>query len=234
MLVYPDVEKWDYVDQLPNKVAQDAVYSIFENVDNLNESALCFMGAKNSDPYNKSPYFIFSDEAQKIFIEWTTVLHKQKIPNEDHPILQEHLSKYPKLMTGLALLFHVIDGINLGSVGGVSKRATEMAIEWCDYLETHARRIYGLVLHSSDFRASILAKKLINLPESNKWRTDGFGARDVFRNRWKSLTDMRDIYEALDVLIDACWVHIEEIETTKKGGRPTKRYWINPKIYEMS
>lgn len=234
LLVYPDAETWEYVDRIPDKDARGAVYSIFEGIDELNEVSLYDIGANISDNYNKIPYFVFSDDAQNIFKEWMTWLHKEKIPNEEHPIIQEHLSKYPKLLAGLALLFHVIDGINLGSVGGVSKRAIEMAIEWCDYLETHARRIYGLVLHSSNFRASILANKLKNFSESDKWRTDGFSAREVFRKNWKSLTDMQNIYEALDILNDACWVHIEDVEATVKGGRPTKRYWINPKIYEMS
>lgn len=234
LLVYPDVENWEYVDRIPDKDARNAVYSIFESMDELNEVSLYDIGANSSDNDNKGPYFVFSDEAQNIFKEWMTSLHKEKIPKEEHPIIQEHLSKYPKLLAGLALLFHVIDGINLGSVGGVSKSAIEMAIEWCDYLETHARRIYGLVLHSSNLRASILANKLKSFSESDKWRTDGFSAREVFRNNWKSLTDMKNIYEALDILNDACWVHVEEVEATVKGGRPTKRYWINPKIYEMS
>ncbi|WP_180080735.1 MULTISPECIES: YfjI family protein [unclassified Acinetobacter] len=234
LIVYPDVESWEYVDRIPNKDARNAVYSIFESMDELNEVSLHDIGAYTSDNYNKKPYFVFSDEAQNIFREWMTLLHKEKIPREEHPIIQEHLSKYPKLLAGLALLFHVIDGINLGSVGGVSKSAIEMAIEWCEYLESHARRIYGLVLHSSNFRASTLANKLKKLPESDKWRTDGFSARELFRKNWKSLTDMQNIYEAVDILNDACWVHVEEIEATVKGGRPTKRYWINPKIYEMS
>ncbi|RVT30132.1 DUF3987 domain-containing protein [Acinetobacter indicus] len=233
LLVYPDVENWEYIDRIPNNDARNAVDSIFESIDKLDEVSLCSMGANSSDNYNKSPYFIFSDEAQNLFIEWTTALHKEKIQNEEHQIIQEHLSKYPKLMSGLALLFHIIDGINLGVVGRVSKRATEMAIEWCEYLESHARRIYGLVLHSSNFRASTLANKLKKLPESDKWRTDGFSAREVFRKNWKSLTDIQHVYEALDILNEICWVHVEKVEATLKGGRPTKRYWINPKIYEM-
>lgn len=234
LLVYPDSEKWSYVDRIPDKDARNAVYSMFESIDKLNESSLCSMGAKGSDDYNKRPYFVFSDQAQELFIDWMTRLHEKKIPNEEHPIIQEHLSKYPKLMTGLALLFHVIDGVNFGNVGPVSKRATEMAIEWCNYLETHARRIYGLVLHSSGFRASILEKKLRQLHESDKWRVEGFSARDIHRKNWKSLTDIQNVYDALDILCGNNWLVMEEIEPTVKGGRPSKRYWINPRIYEMS
>lgn len=234
LLVYPDSEKWSYVDRIPDKDARNAVYSMFESIDKLNESSLCSMGAKGSDDYNKRPYFVFSDQAQEVFIDWMTRLHEKKIPNEEHPIIQEHLSKYPKLMTGLALLFHVIDGVNFGNVGPVSKRATEMAIEWCNYLETHARRIYGLVLHSSGFRASILEKKLQQLDESDKWRVEGFSARDIHRKNWKSLTDIQNVYDALDILCGNNWLVMEEIEPTVKGGRPSKRYWINPRIYEAA
>ena len=63
-------------------------------------------------------------------------------------------------MPSLALIFHLVNCVQLGGrLGGVSLSCVEMAIEWCDYLESHARRIYGMVLHSCTFKASALAIK---------------------------------------------------------------------------
>ncbi|OCY87563.1 DUF3987 domain-containing protein [Acinetobacter pittii] len=135
-------------------------------------------------------------------------------------------------MPALALVFHLIDGVQLGSVGPVSKRCAEMAIEWCEYLESHARRIYGLVLDSATMKAGTLCQKLKNLKEDDDWRVKGFTSRDVQRKNWKGLTSHEGVTDALDILVDSNWLALEEIESTIRGGRPSKRYWINPKIYE--
>ncbi len=64
-------------------------------------------------------------------------------------------------MASLALIFHLIDGIKFGSVGDISERSAQMAIEWCDYLESHARRIYGLVLDAAWVKAGTVSSEVI-------------------------------------------------------------------------
>jgi len=136
-------------------------------------------------------------------------------------------------MPSLALIFHLVDSVQLGvSVGGVSLSCVEMAIKWCDYLESHARRIYGMVLHSASFKASALAMKLERLKLSDSWRIDGFSPRELHRKNWKGLTELNAVNEALEVLVDYEWLNELEIESTHRGGRPSKRYLINPKIYD--
>lgn len=233
LLVYPDPTAWEYRDRAPDKVARNSVYELFAAIDKLTENDLVKIGAKPADDYNKRPYFRFSDEAQEVFKEWTTVLNEQKVEQEEHSIIAQHLQKYPKLMAGLALIFHIIDGVSYGRVGSISKDAALMAIEWCDYLESHARRIYGLVLDASTMKAATIGDKLRALKPEHDWRTKGFTAREVHRKNWKGLTTIEAVYDALDILIDAHWLEMEEIEATVRGGRPTKRYWINPKIYKL-
>ena len=146
LLVYPDVNKWEYRDKYPNKEVRNSIYSLFKALDELTPDGLVQMGAYPIDESNPRPYFKFTNDAQEAFIEWTSYLHNEVIPNEEHSIIGQHLDKYAKLMPALALTFHLIDCIQIGLVGLVSLRCVEMAIEWCDYLESHARRIYGLVL----------------------------------------------------------------------------------------
>ena len=192
------------------------------------------MGAYPIDEVNYRPYFKFTEEAQAAFIEWTSYLHNEVIPNEEHSIIGQHLEKYAKLMPALALTFHLIDCIQIGLVGLVSLRCVEMAIEWCDYLESHARRIYGLVLQSSTIRAATLSQKFLKLAEDNDWVLNGFSAREIQRKNWKGLTTPESVSDALDILVGNDWLAVEEIESTTRGGRPSKRYWINPKTYENS
>ncbi len=45
-------------------------------------------------------------------------------------------------MASLALLIHVSEQ---GTEGEVSEYAAEKAIAWCEYPESHARRVYSLV-----------------------------------------------------------------------------------------
>lgn len=232
LLIYPDLAQWQYADIKSDKDAKEAVFNLFKQLDELNEYELTKLGAKPSDDFNARPYFRFTTEAQQAYKAWSTKLNSQIIPNEEHAIIQEHLSKFGKLMPALALIFHLIDSVQLGvNVGGVSLNCVEMAIKWCDYLESHARRIYGMVLHSSTFKANALAIKLKKLNNDESWRIDGFSARDVHRRNWKGLTELSAVYDALELLVDYAWLNEQEIESTTRGGRPSKRYLINPKIY---
>lgn len=232
LLVYPDLLQWRYVDQAINKDAREAVYELFKSIDGLTNKELVRLGAKPKDDFNSRPYFRFTAEAQELYKTWSEHINSQTIPNEEHAIIQEHLSKFGKLMPSLALIFHLVDCVQVGShLGGVSKNATEMAIQWCDYLESHARRIYGLVLEASSMRAGFIVNRLKRLTQDDQWRIQGFTAREIHRKEWKGLTEIDAVYRALDLLIENNWLSMQEIESTAKGGRPTKRYWINPKIY---
>ena len=61
-----------------------------------------------ADDFAKIPYFHFSPTAQEFFNEWFLQL-KTRQRNDDEPVMSEHLSKYPKLMPGLALIFHLVE-----------------------------------------------------------------------------------------------------------------------------
>ena len=234
VLVYPDATEWKYVDRIPNKLARNEVFELFKQVDEMDEYSLVKMGANPTDDYNTRPFFRFGQKAQELYVKWTTDLHKNKVENEEHSIIAQHLQKYPKLMASLALIFHIIDGVKFGTVGDISEQSAEMAIQWCEYLESHARRIYGLVLDAATIKASSIGQKLLKLDAGHDWRIKGFKAREIHRKNWKGLTDIESVENALELLVDNNWLVLEEIEPTVKGGRPSKQYWINPKIYEMS
>ena len=223
VLVYPDHRAWEWRDRIPAKAARDRVFAVFEALADFDPVA---WGAAPADDFDKFPHFRFDDAAQDIFIEWSGDLHGAKMPAEDHPIIQQHLAKFDKLFPALALILHLADGAATGRRGPVTVEAALRAAAWCDYLEAHARRCYGLLTDDGLRAAQALADKL----RQGKL-AEGFTARDVRRNQWRSLTTEDAVLAALDWLEDEGWLRAEEVGGTGPGtGRRTYRYVVNPQL----
>ena len=89
VVVWPDLDSWEYVDRGPNAAAEE-------------QAACAFRKLVELDAENPAR-FRFAPDAQELFVEWLTDL-EAKIRGDDlHPALCSHLSKYRKLMPVLAL-----------------------------------------------------------------------------------------------------------------------------------
>ena len=211
LLVYPDARRWEWRDRAPDKAARDAALAVFEALADFDPVA---WGAASADDFAKFSHFRFSEEAQAVFIEWSGDMHRARIPNEDQPIIRQHLAKFDKLFPALALVFHLVDCAAQGIRGPVSKEAALRAAAWCEYLEAHARRCYGLLKDDGLRAAQALAAKL----ECEKLE-DGFTLRDVRRNQWRSLTTDDAIHAALD------WLEDEDLAAQRghRRRRPRQR-----------
>lgn len=231
LLVYPDPVSWRYLNRAPNEQARDAVNVVFETLANFDPVT---WGAAHVSDSNKIPCFHFGAEAQKVFETWTTELHCVRIRGEEDTFLQQHLTKYNKLMPALALIFHLVENVKntfrpegaTGALcGPVSKDAALRAAAWCEFLEAHARRCYGLLADSRLRAAQTLAAKIEAgvLP-------DGFSVRDVRLYQWRNLKTDADIQGALSWLEDEDWIRSEKAPPGPQGGRPTLRYRINPDL----
>lgn len=223
VLVYPDHRTWEWTDRLPAKAARERAFVVFEVLADFDPVA---WGAAPADDVDKFPHFRFDDTAQDIFIEWSSDLHGTKMPAEDHPIVAQHLAKFDKLFPALALILHLADCAASGRRGPVTSEVALRAAAWCEYLEAHARRCYGLLTDDGLRAAQALADKLRQGKLAN-----GFTARDVRRNQWRSLTTEEAVQAALDWLEDEDWLRAEEVGGTGPGsGRRTYRYFTNPRI----
>ena len=179
-------------------------------------------GAAPSDDLARFAHFHFDEEAQAVFVEWSTDLHVYRLPAEDEPIIRQHLAKYDKLFPALALIFHLVDCATSEPAGAVSRDCALRAAAWCEYLQAHARRCYGLLKDDGLRAAQALVAKL-----QRGALSDGFTARDVRRNQWRHLTTDEAIQAALDWLEDEDWLRGER---TDGIGRKTVRYSINPAV----
>lgn len=167
---------------------------------------------------------------------------KARANEAEHTIIAEHLIKYAKTVPSLALIFHLIDCIEYGdNLGAVSLTALQASLEWCEVLESHMMRVYSAVTDSANIKANYLADKIIKTVKKGTDKTDktdwlehGFTARQLIRKGWKGLTDADEVVNALEVLIEHDWLRWETVESTGQGGRPTERYYINPRLIELT
>ena len=61
---------------------------------------------------------------------------------------------------------------------------------------------------------------------------DGFTARDLQRKQWSGATTVNDAEGALAILEEHN--HVRSFEDTPPSGRPTVRYYINPRLLDAS
>jgi len=233
LLVYPDPTPGEYRDKVPNKRARERVDQIFERLADFDAEA---WGASKTGL--KFPYFSFDDEAQEVYIKWTTYLH-QKIDAEPDPLIKQHLAKYDKLMPALALVFHMIGlaqlnpdalAIRVATDGSprISEECAMRAAAWCDFLEPHARRCYGLAADGGLRSAQSLAKKLAG--SDLRFDPTDFTARDVRRNHWQHLNEEKEVEAALDWLENKGWLFRRDKSHSPGIGRPTEHYALNPRV----
>lgn len=162
-----------------------------------------------------------------MFVGWSADLNLKRIPGEPEPLMVQHLAKYEKLFPALALIFHLVDCADdaLARDRPVTVESAMRAAAWCEYLEAHARRCYGLIQDGGARGALTLAGKL-----EHGALVNGFTVRDVRLKQWSGLTTNDAIQTVLDHLEDKGWIRGNKAAHGEAGGRPTWRYQINPAV----
>lgn len=220
LAVYPDEPKhWENIDIHPNQDARQHAYNI---LDLLADMDFKENGAQQGE-HDDRPYYRFSESAQLIFNEWLAELQTVKIKEEENPLMVEHLGKFRSLMPSLSLIFHLIDIADGCASGAVSEKAALLSVEWCRYLESHARRVYAMA-ESPEHEAAV---KLSEKIKTKKIHTS-FTVRDIQQKGWHGLKNNAEIKAACQILVDENWLH-ELIKPKPPTGRPpASEYLINP------
>lgn len=221
LAVWPDMPKqWEYIDKPVNKADKERAYNLIKSLAELDFTQY---GAIQGD-YDDRPYFRFDEAGQAVFIEWFTKLEAVKLPDEENPLMVEHLSKFGKLMPSLALIFHCIDIADGKARGNVSAKAARLAVEWCKYLESHARRIYAMAENPEHVAAVRLADKIKAGIVSSPFTT-----KAIYDKGWHGLKDKEEVEAACNILIDENWLMMTRKPATGNRGRPPlPEYYINP------
>jgi len=217
LLVWPDTPKqWCNIDSFPDTTAKQNVWEAFLRLDKIDSTA---MGAKQRHD-GGIPALRFNNDAQSQFDQWRADLEPRLRADDMPPALEAHLAKYRSLAPSLALLCHLVDNPQGGSV---NEDSTLRALAWCEFLEGHARRLYAQALAPEVEAARELDQRIRRGDIAME-----FSARDVYRNHWRCL-DKTGTATAL--------AYMEEFdrirgEKTEGPGRPTTIYRVNPAILE--
>jgi putative DNA primase/helicase len=218
IMVWPDVPKdWKNVDRFPDTAEKNRAGDIFRALTGDIPGAVKENGAD-------LPALRFTPAGQEVFDTWRYDLETRL--RSDHglpPSLESHLAKYRSLMPSLALIFHLVavaDGSK--TAGPVSERAALMAAAWCQYLESHAGRVYGGATMPGMESAREIVKHI-----NQGAIQDGAKFRDIHRNQWTRLATPEELRAGMEVLQEYDWLTVDKITT---GGRPSEIVRLNPTI----
>lgn len=217
LAVWPDAPaQWNLVDRWPDTTAKNQAFEIFKAL------SCDIPGAVVSDAAD-IPALRFSPGGQDVFNTWLAELENRlRKDNTIPPAIESHLAKYRSLMPSLALIFHLVDVADgTTAPGAVSERAALMAVGYCEYLESHAMRIYG----GGTPPGMEAAQEIIKHFRRGAVK-DGCTQKDIYRNGWARLTTAEETKAGIDILIEYDWLILEKVET---GGRPSEIIRLNPK-----
>jgi hypothetical protein len=235
VLVWPDTRPYSRVDEPPDPETKGAVFRIFKALSTFDAKEF---GAKldafePTDPEGGAepegiPSVRFTEEAQAIFDEWRDEF-EPRIRSGAYPAAVEaHFLKYRSLFASLALIFEVLryvssrnEGRAKGAVGATS--AMRAAV-WCEYLESHAMRLYHPALMAPTLAANALLERI----EAGDV-LHGMKTRDIWRKGWQGLATAEDLRQAVEVLEEHGWVRRETVKPAG-GGRPSEQLHIHPSL----
>jgi hypothetical protein len=233
VLVWPDTRPYGRVDEPPDPETKGAVFKIFKTLATFNAKEF---GAKldafePTDPEEESepegiPYVRFTEEAQAIFDEWRDEF-EPRIRSGAYPAAVEaHFLKYRSLFASLALIFEVLEYVSRRDEGraksAIGAASAMRAAVWCEYLESHAMRLY----HPALMAPVMAAVALLEHIEAGDV-AHGMKTRDIWRKGWQGLATADDLRRAVEVLEDHGWVRRETVKPAG-GGRPSEQLHIHP------
>ena len=179
LAVWPDsLDGWTWTDRRPNAAARES----YERA---------FLALHEFTRDREAPaVFSFAADAQELFRTWMTEIQTEARGRKLAVSLESHLLKMPKTVCSIALIFHLI----AGGEGPVTVEATARALDWADYLRSHANRLYSSGSMQIEQGARLIIERRAQLPER-------FTSRDVQRKAWAGISDKEAVADAIELLI---------------------------------
>ena len=216
MMVWPDVKSdWELIERINVKTEEAEVIRTFEHLDKL-----AFDDEDNPILLN------FTEEAQRVFDEWQKALELRlragSLPNH----LEAHFAKYKKLLPALCLIHEHLKSAAFGSYPELlTLDSLQSSLQWVEYLESHAFRVYGSGANAIPKAAMELLQHI-----KNGDIVEPFTVRDVYYgHHWSGLTTSHEVEEVLDYLVEKGYLGCAMVRT---NGRPSQKYWVHPKVFE--
>ncbi|HEX2750738.1 MAG TPA: YfjI family protein [Verrucomicrobiales bacterium] len=217
LAVWPDdTAGWRFIDRWPDSAARQTAHDVFQRLDSLDAAQLA--GGEGDAAEGVPPCLRFDREARLAFMDWSEENHETaRAAGATCPAMEAACGKYPKLVAGLALLFHLIDQ----GTASVGLPALQRAIAWVRVLTTHARRIFD----AGDAQTILTARSILSRVKDGSLPS-AFTSRQVYRPQWSGLKNRQSVEAALAVLESHGWVTVSV--TGPAGGAAMEMYTIHP------
>lgn len=218
LAVWPDAPKdWKLVDRWPDTAAKSRVHEIFNALSRV-------IPGTETTSNSVIPALRFESDAQSVFNSWLQELENRlRKTSTLAPALESHLAKYRSLMPSLALIYHLVDVVDgIAAPGPVSAQAAVMSVGMCEYLESHALRIYS----GGTSPGTESAREIIKRIQKGDIK-EGATIREIWRPQWSHLTTSEEVQAGLEILQLYDWL---TVKTVKTGGRPSQAISLNPRI----
>lgn len=207
--------EWELLESQPITSLEEPVKRIFDLLDGLNFNA------------DGQPIVLkFSPKAQELFNDWQTKHENRLRTSALPPHMESHLAKYKKLLPALCLILDHLECADKEIIPTEISETTIIAcFEWLHYFESHSERIYASGTNS----VPKTARDLIERIRQGEIK-EPFTTRDVYYKRhWRGLFKAEEVEEILEYLMEKNYL---TGTLTRTGGRPTTKYWVNPKVFE--
>lgn len=178
------------------------------------------------DPEGDIVTIEFDEEAQRIFDEWQFNLENRLRKKEWPAHLESHFAKFKKLIASLCLIFeHINMALEESYPTCIRADTIKKAIQWIDYFESHAFRIYG----SSNNAIPKAAKELLDHIKKGDL-IPPFTVRDVYhKHHWSGMATSNEAEEVVDFLVEKGYLSSVFVQT---NGKSTHKFWVHPKVME--
>ena len=239
VLVWPDTREYRRSDEAPVPALQDAVFRIFKALSHFDAKAF---GAKVDRLLNATdeggadstavPYVRFTSDAQALYEQWRDEFEPRVRSGRYPAALESHLIKYRSLFPALALIFELLEYVSKTELseekpepaGAIGMLAAARAAAWCEYLESHAMRLY----HPAIVAPVLAAQNLLDHIEAGDIKHET-KVRDIQRKGWQGLTTSDGVAQAVSILETHGWVRRVTFKP-EGGGRPSEVLHLHPSL----
>lgn len=227
---YPDAPSTAReVDRWPDSSARAALTRVSERLASAPWAELLTHDQYDDD----APPFCRPDpEAGRLWSEWSTALRGQLRQGSWDGRLRGRVGKYPGLAARLALLWHLLDWsadrVSDAELRSVPAETLAGVLNVMDgYISPMDSRVYRAFDRSDAANGGErIARWIVETR-----RSAPFTVRDIRRHEWSGLADNEPILAALEWLAAQGWVR--EADPEQRPGRPTNRYEVNPRVWEV-
>lgn len=198
MTVWPDPPtSWINVDRWPDPDAKNHAFKAFEKLSQLSLPIV---------DDTEFPMLRFDPKGQIVFNNWRNDLESKLRSGSIIPCLESHLAKYRSLMPSIALILYLLDAVDSGNnIDSVTEECALRAVGWCNYLESHAYRLYS----SAQSPVTESAKELLKHIRLGNVK-DEFSPRDLYRKQWSKLTTPEETGNAIQMLLEYGWIKCKQ------------------------